>query len=211
MNTTERSNYLFDLAYMNAMGDATRRTNVAANCKKMFLDTKKYKNSKKAKNKIRNYIDNNLKGHNISFNLTASFVVTQLSTIENKDTNFNFGNAQKLINMTAKYLFIMLYNTEDIKVRNGFSNFHCPMDRIMIDTVTKKYRKYLKSIPDKTESENKEKLLYFNIDANGKPCSELKGNPIKDWQKVAWSNLNNDTKYIYDKYQKMVYILATKE
>ena len=207
MDTTERSNYLFDLAYRNAMGDATRRTNVEAGSKKIFLDTNK-PNSRKAKNLIREYIDENFKGEHICFYETASSVVKLLSFIDDKNTFFDFGNAQKLINMTAKYLFIMLYNSDDIDLRSKFTHFHCPMDRIMINTVTRKYSKYLNSISNAKEKENKEKNLYIKVAENGKPCKESTGECSKKWGKVAWSDLNEDTKYVYEKYQKMVCILC---
>ena len=43
---------------------------------------------------------------------------------------FTFGNSQKLINMTAKYLYISTFQAKDKRER--FRLFHCPMDSIMI-------------------------------------------------------------------------------
>lgn len=50
--------------------------------------------------------------------------------------NFSFGNAQKLVNMTAKYMFISTYGDE--KKRNLFSDCECPMDSVMIGILRKK-------------------------------------------------------------------------
>lgn len=210
MDRTERSNYLFDFAYMNAMSDATRRTNVEAGFKEKFLDIKK-SNSKNAKDYIRNYIDDTLNGNTSNFDQVALNVKNSLCSIDNIDTHFDFGNAQKLINMTAKYLFIMLYNSDNNNLRNGFSRFHCPMDRIMIGTVTKMYRNHLKSIDNNEEKDELRKNLSFYIDANDNPCISSKGTQIERWSLVNWTDLNTDTKYIYDKYQNMVNILSEKE
>ncbi len=211
MDRNERSNYLFDLAYMNAMGDATRRTNVGAGFKDIFLNTKDYKCSNSAKISIKKYIDNTMSGNNSNFNRTASHVIRQLCRINNEYTGFDFGNAQKLINMTAKYLFTMLYNSDDMDLRDSFSRFHCPMDSKMIDTVTKKYSDYLNSLSIQNEMKKLTNNLFFYIDANGKPCRKGQGNKTNKWASVNWTDINRDTKYIYDKYQKMVGILANEE
>lgn len=49
---------------------------------------------------------------------------------------FNFGNAQKLINMTMKYLYIMCYKHEE--KRELFRFCHCPMDSILLKHVWEK-------------------------------------------------------------------------
>ena len=49
---------------------------------------------------------------------------------------FTFGNAQKLVNMTAKYLFLSTYNFEE-KIAL-FDKCHCPMDGIMIDVIKRR-------------------------------------------------------------------------
>ena len=45
------------------------------------------------------------------------------------------GNAQKLVNMVAKYMYIATYNDES--KRQLFNECHCPMDGRMIDCVNK--------------------------------------------------------------------------
>jgi len=46
---------------------------------------------------------------------------------------FTFGNSQKLINMTAKYMFISAYNNPGL--RRKFAFCHCPMDAFMLKHV----------------------------------------------------------------------------
>jgi len=49
---------------------------------------------------------------------------------------FNFGNAQKLLNMIAKHMFVMCYN--NLEERCKFRYCHCPMDSVMLDDVWKR-------------------------------------------------------------------------
>ena len=51
----------------------------------------------------------------------------------NPENHFNFGNAQKLINMILKYFFITTYNHEGS--RDGFIYCHCPMDQQLLEKV----------------------------------------------------------------------------
>lgn len=51
---------------------------------------------------------------------------------------FTFGNSQKLVNMTAKYMFLSTY--EDEGKRKLFESCHCPMDGVMIDFVKRRFQ-----------------------------------------------------------------------
>lgn len=57
---------------------------------------------------------------------------------EDAEDTFSFGNAQKLINMTAKYFYSICYF--DPAKRFKFQFCHCPLDSIMVNEVWKKYR-----------------------------------------------------------------------
>lgn len=50
---------------------------------------------------------------------------------------FSFGNAQKLINMTAKHSYSLCYNNPGL--REGFRFCHCPVDGIILETVWQRY------------------------------------------------------------------------
>lgn len=52
-----------------------------------------------------------------------------------KEYGFTFGNAQKLINMLAKYMYLICYQDEE--KRQLFKNCDCPMDGGMIEVVRK--------------------------------------------------------------------------
>ena len=57
-----------------------------------------------------------------------------------REKGFSFGNAQKLVNMTSKYMYLTTYYVKDSK--ELFENCHCPMDSIMIDVVKKMSNTY---------------------------------------------------------------------
>lgn len=72
--------------------------------------------------------------HDASFLATAENVINAFAGYGDDDSSFGFGNAQKLINMTAKYIALGIYMDD---CREGFQYCHCPMDGIMVDKVTK--------------------------------------------------------------------------
>ena len=72
--------------------------------------------------------------HDTSFLATAENVINAFAGYGDDDSSFGFGNAQKLINMTAKYIALGIYMDD---CREDFQYCHCPMDGIMVDKVTK--------------------------------------------------------------------------
>lgn len=123
---------IFDFVYEMAFRDATMRK---AFSKKENEDDKAYGERKKnvkdiAKDKVSGYIqkifDDNV-GEKTC--IKTIFEVTEAT----EEFGFTFGNAQKLVNMTAKYMYISAFGDEDM--RKKFRLCHCPMDRHMIETV----------------------------------------------------------------------------
>ena len=140
---------IFDFAYELAMRDATIRTAFRGTTIYVLLakdnsDTK-YKatdDDKKiadcAKSAVRRYIvkifKNELKTkdkHDNSFMEAVKEVINAFEGYKDKDSSFSFGNAQKLINMTAKYMFMATYKRP--KLRSKFKYCYCPMDGIMVE------------------------------------------------------------------------------
>lgn len=105
----------------------------------------------------------------------------------NKD-DFTFGNAQKLINMTAKYLYITCYANSVF--RDRFKYCHCPMDRVMLNVVWKKYREK------------------YGVNARREKLNEgvAEGNFLKSWGKENWEDGEIPRRYI--NFQKAVQELA---
>lgn len=65
-------------------------------------------------------------------------VILSICSICNEE-RFSFGNAQKLVNMTAKYMFLSSYH--DDNKRKLFEKCHCPMDSFMIQKVPQNLEK----------------------------------------------------------------------
>ena len=129
--------YLFAFAYEEALRDATLMQSFAG--EKAYL--KKCCAGKKA---VREYVDGILSGkQEKSFDETEKAVEDAFNCFiksNEKNQEFTFGNAQKLINMTVKYMFLSAYAHDDYSTfRDRFVESHCPMDSIMCQIVKNKF------------------------------------------------------------------------
>lgn len=123
----------FEFAYNCALDDATRR--VANKAVKMAMSKVRVKEA------VRAYIDSIF---NETINPDDIYKTINYVVSESNSDGVTLGKAQKLVNMTAKYVYIGLLQTGDNSYRNRFSVCHCPMDRKMICGVIDEYE------PDKT-------------------------------------------------------------
>lgn len=98
---------------------------------------------------------------------------------------FRFGNAQKLLNMLAKNMFLLVY--QDELLRANFTQCHCPMDNIMINNI----KKALKEMNDEEAS-----LLLKRY---------------KDSEKLAWSRIETANLEQYEAFQACIKFLADKQ
>ena len=116
---------------------------------------------------------------------------------------FTFGNIQKLINMTIKYMFRVCYL--DKEKRRYFVYCHCPMDRIMIEIVSQEY----KSAVVKYSLEDEGNLLIQS------PWRTKTGPSKITWSKIGFPNQESNEDFqnhkVYEDFQQMVRALAQKE
>ena len=129
INRDPIENVIFDFIYDMALTDATRRTKAGLK--------EKIRNNDEVKRKVRDYAESVVSGKNP---VHCEDVIEEIEKIlEKKEiTGFWFGNIQKLINMTMKYLYIRYYDDQ-----NKQKNFECcdaPMDSIMRDRVKSYYK-----------------------------------------------------------------------
>lgn len=176
---------IFDFVYELALRDAVMRT--------AFLgDKSELRKCQEAKNIVRKYANDIINGkffhydgyYDIATNLCHSFnpYIKVPEGSKNNNSQFTLGNAQKLLNMTMKYLYIMCYKNNEL--RDKFKNCHCPMDGIMIDKVKKEF----------------------------KNCSRKeKEEHIGKFKNASWSKLTFDNKDVYQQYQEAVKFLAEKQ
>lgn len=96
-------------------------------------DKKKLAKCAEAKSAVKNYIDAVFdENAEPDFDETIEAVESGFQGFlsEKDDGALSFGNAQKLINMTAKYMFMATYRAPESRVL--FKGFHCPMDSVTI-------------------------------------------------------------------------------
>jgi len=129
-------NRIFDFCYMNALRDATLQLAFSGK-------TKDIAESEDVKELVKEYarslagITKPIQDDNYIYNLIdlITNMAPQSHDKENRIVMFKYGNAQKLVNMTAKYLFIRNYSKmEYIEL---FKKCHCPMDSLIIKAMKK--------------------------------------------------------------------------
>ena len=134
---------IFDFAYKMAFHDATmrnafpRREDEKNDDNKLKLRKEEIK--KRSKSIVQDYIDAIMKADGQD-KLNPLEVIKSLCDEENTAKGFTFGNAQKLVNMTAKYMFLSTYGNPEM--RGLFKNCHCPMDGMMMERLREKQERY---------------------------------------------------------------------
>lgn len=195
MDIKERNRHIFELVYMNAMRDALLQKAFEGS-KKDLMNNKKNGVRKVVQNHINDiingkYIKKEQEDYDNDFYKLADSICEKINNNE-----FTFGNAQKLINMTVKYFYLLAYNDQDMTSK--FKYCHCPMDKIIKDKVVLEYR----------NSGHKEYLKF-----------KMYGSEKEAWSYVTWSDIekhepDNDVKFgidVYKQFQNMVRYLSGKE
>ena len=95
----------------------------------------------------------------------------------------SFGIAQKIVNMTAKYMFISCYDNEQL--RKKFTNCHCPMDKTMIKKVIETYRKLITAGEIKKDEEEYFFIMTSNIKTNVLPNGVISLGVILVWMRLS--------------------------
>ena len=181
----ELKDSIFNFAYEMALRDATIQNAYDG------ADKKKLRENVEAKNLVKQYILDIFSGNNPCFYHTENKVEQSFALfIKDEDLkrnkkesekhnnaddhpSFSFGNTQKLINMTAKYMFITAYDSSDSKEK--FKCCHCPMDSIMVETVINK-------IGELCKKDEHKKRLNENLKCDGKTWRQCLREP--------WSKMN---------------------
>lgn len=107
---------------------------------------------------------------------------------------FTFGNTQKLINMTTKYMFIACYRNGDL--RQAFAFCHCPMDQIMVGKVIKELERVYAESSSIEERQQIRQLM------------------SRGWKRLLqspWSKMESGNVDQYVLYQRIVRFLSTRE
>lgn len=183
---------IFEFAYGSGLEDAIQQ--------RAFESYKKpLRQCQEAKQTVKKYIDAILKGKTPDFYETATQVMADFENFKNTynaqhsgtetdphiTATFQFGNAQKLINITAKFVFIVTYHYPSL--RENFAHCHCPLDRVMKDKMFE--------------------MMDERKRANALP-QDIKDITKFGWKKPfneAWSSISIDD---YKIYQKLIKYLA---
>ena len=185
---------IFDFAYYEALNDATLQG--------AYLGSKEdVRKIDAVKDIVKKYVDKIINGkEEYSFDDTVKEIEIELENhniiTRKKDEDadlryiFGFGNIQKLINMTVKYIFVGCYSNNTL--RESFAKCHCPMDNEMIKIVYREYNKLADKEEELLITQRKGDKKYFGI---SNIC----------WSKIDFEITDDKTsKAIYDNFQEMV-------
>ncbi len=191
---------VFEFAYFMALRDATSRRAFDSKNKNLLRKCN-------AKEIVRNYIDEIFAGKAPEFDDVVKSVEDAFRCFINakKETfsaDFTFGNAQKLINMTAKYMFIATYHMTD--ARNLFKKCHCPLDNRIVENLISEIKSSKNEIGiDETEVEEIAK------EYQNENVKEMKWTTIlkQSWSKMG-TDKNDKSQYYF--FQELVHIIAER-
>ena len=184
------SEKIFNFAYEFALRDATLQNAYTGS-----LDV--LRKNAEAKKILRSYIDTIFAGNANDglFWETAQRVEASFAAfLDGRQPRFTFGNTQKLINMTTKYMFIACY--QNVGLRRSFASCHCPMDRIMVDRVIKELERVFA-----TSSSIEERHQIKNLMRRG----------WKTFLRSPWSKMESSNYDQYNLYQEIVRLLSERE
>lgn len=180
---------IFDFAYELALRDATLQNAYTGSLGSL-------RQNDEAKRILKAYINAVLAGNanEALFWQTAQAIEASFdSFLDAGQPCFTFGNTQKLINMTAKYMFITCYQHNDL--RNAFSVCHCPMDGIMVNTVIDELERALSSSSSFEEQQR---------------IREFMSRGWKSYLRSPWSKIKSSNKEQYKTYQRIVRLLSDR-
>ncbi len=181
---------IFNFVYEVALRDATLRKAYTGS-----LDN--LRDNKDAKNILRKYIDDIIQGRankNLFYSTEEKIEESFAEHLLGTNSQFTFGNIQKLINMTVKYMFIICYN--DNKLKENFNLCHCPMDNVMINIAIDELEKINKDNLRTDDLENLKRFL-------------KRGN--KTFLRKSWSKIESNNIEQYNLYQQIISFLAKQQ
>lgn len=183
---------IFHFVYDAALRDATLRNAYMGSLSIL-------RENVEAKELVRAYIDRILSGRAGATELQETLLNVEQSfaryLMQRDPKNvFTFGNTQKLVNMTAKYIFIACYADEAL--RENFRFCHCPMDSIMVDVVMR-------------ELDNVDQASLCPNDLQVLQRFQARGN--KTCLKKPWSRILVTDREQYHLFQEIVLFLSQRQ
>lgn len=166
---------IFCFAYRMAMHDATMMKAYGGE-KRALLKAKKPYGVVKA------YVDELLDGSSRGKPTVEVISDVKRGFEEEGFDGFTFGNAQKLLNMTVKYLYIGVY--EDATLRELFEGCDCPVDSSIIDCVIDDLNGLNDGEFEKLAGIGKGKGWKGQLRGKWSPWSKVEGEDYKELQDV---------------------------
>ncbi len=135
------------------------------------------------------YMQKVIEKHGSEFEYAKQPISSILQHKDIENTVFSYGQAQKLVNMMVKYLYIYCncYRIHDLNSIK--ENFHCPIDSYVLDEV---YKKHYKGTPWSQivlygKEDDSDENSYMQIQNKIKEYANGKGyNSSFEWELAGW-------------------------
>lgn len=192
---------IFDFAYLMALRDATVQQAFPSSgkgSKKLLIKCTE------AREALSSYIESIFAGRPEDFYEVESKVEESFNAflkMHGSSAHFTFGNAQKLINMSAKYMYMATFGRPELRGR--FAACHCPMDAILIRTVVSEADK---KVSGNALSDEERRILQEFLNVCAPKPESGKGKHL--WRGAPWSRVTVEH---YREFQKAVCVLARAE
>lgn len=98
--------------------------------------------------------------------------------------NLSYGQAQKWVNMTMKYLCVLMHNEENVWLNSVYDHLHVPIDNIVLEQATISFPNHFPNRP-KTCWSNFDKETYIEIQTKFREA--ITTAPM-DWEFEIWNN-----------------------
>jgi hypothetical protein len=192
---------IFDFAYLMALRDATVQQAFPSSgkgSKKLLIKCTE------AREALSSYIESIFAGRPEDFYEVESKVEESFNAflkMHGSSAHFTFGNAQKLINISAKYMYMATFGRPELRGR--FAACHCPMDAILIRTVVSEADK---KVSGNALSDEERRVLQEFLNVCAPKPESGKGKHL--WRGAPWSRVTVEH---YREFQKAVCVLARAE
>lgn len=187
---------IFDFAYELAMRDAVNQTSYNGKGKGSKA---RLKGCIEAKAVVKSYILAVMNGNVADFYSVEEQVEEAFRTFNKDSTDygtFTFGNAQKLINMMAKYMFIAAYG--NVELRKRFDQCHCPMDSQLMGFAARA----IYELDEEKLCEDEKQIAHSFKEKCTKQVKRRKSKKLEgEWNGGSWGRLQREYGDIPEEYQ----------
>lgn len=192
------------IAYLDATQQGAYNTSLNSDDMKNASKSAKDNAEKELRNQINEYLTDTSMDFNEWHKNTCKEIQKIYAKVNNDTERFSYGNAQKWVNMTLKYVYLLYQLYDEFShgcnfckqykplIESHSSSFHIPVDSFIIDVLWKDME--IKLPYRKKEYETKRCKKYAHPSDYVKPWSQWSKQDYKKFQESVHKSSNTDLK-----------------